>query len=232
MKNNEINIFDVANYIIEENIKYPCFQKATIKNKKENPDYGKFQFTKYFLSNIIFYVRVESLLKNSVPIFKHETLIASFYGTVYPKILDYYSENTRGYVVKTSARGDSAKLQIKDKNLIRRIVARISKFNSFREFIDINRQQRAYFIARYPKKIEQILGGMQEISIKEYNELNATNKKIIIDQSIEECFKNKKDIFIIDEDCRDECTPPFFCTTTAYYMPPHLKIINPFPRTK
>ncbi|WP_203552093.1 hypothetical protein [Candidatus Phytoplasma meliae] len=225
-QNNEINVYDVANYIIEKTTNYPCFFTGK-KNQKTDPKNNTFYFTNYILSLIVYYVYVESLLKKR-PLFIKEKIIASRYGTIYPTLLDFYPNHDSGYLRNISFKGDSNKLTKENKALIDSVFENIVKLNSSKKLIDINRQQRAYFQTRYPKHIQEIMTQKLEFTAIEYDDLNDVMKKTITDECIIESFIDKENFFTIDKDCCYERVPEFFHLGSANYMPKGLKILNNF----
>ncbi|MGI3136170.1 MAG: hypothetical protein ACN23H_01130 [Candidatus Phytoplasma vitis] len=231
-QNDQINILDIGNYIVEKTREYPCFLKAKNKNERKNPKHGLFIFDNYILSKIIYYIYVTSLLQKQ-PLFSNEHLFASMYGTIFPKVIENYSMPDDYYVVEGSPNGNSNKLTPENKKMINIIIECISKMKNRKEFIDINRQQRAYFQTRYPlEKMKEKTKNKLEFTEIEFEDMNDPMKKIITDELIIKCFENKKDIFSIDEDCRYECIPKYFNPRTAYYFPKGLKLVSSFKFTE
>ncbi|WP_284928732.1 hypothetical protein [Candidatus Phytoplasma sp. AldY-WA1] len=236
-QNEPINILDVGNYIVEKTRDYPFFLPANNKKERENPKRGLFMLDNYKLSLIVYYVYVTSVKKRK-PLFSNEHLYASYYGTIFPKIIENYNMPDGYYIEKGSPNGDSQNLNLETKKETKKnideIIERINKMKWSRELIDINRQQRAYFKAIYPKKEmeekmkDYFVNNEFVIDQLKFQEINNPMKKQITDELILECFENKQDIFSIDEDCRYECSPDRFNPSTGYYFPKGLRIISSF----
>lgn len=232
-QNELINILDVGNYIVEKTRDYPFFLPANNKKERENPKRGLFMLDNYKLSLIVYYVYVTSVKKRK-PLFSNEHLYASYYGTIFPKIIENYNMPDGYYIEKGSPHGDSQNLNLETKKNIDEIIERINKMEWSIELIDINRQQRAYFKAIFPKKeMEEkmkayFVNNEFVIDQLKFQEINNPMKKQITDELILECFENKQDIFSIDEDCRYECSPDRFNPSTGYYFPKGLRIISSF----
>ncbi|MFB5029999.1 MAG: hypothetical protein WJU30_00556 [Candidatus Phytoplasma pruni] len=200
-QNEPIHILDVGNYIVEKTRDYPFFLPANNKKERENPRRGLFMLDNYKLSLIVYYVYVISV-KERKPLFSNEHLYASYYGTIFPKVIENYNMPDGYYIEKGSSHGNSQKLNLATKKNIDEIIERINKMEWINnEFI-----------------IDQLT----------FREINNPLKKQITDELILECFENKQDIFSIDEDCRYECVPDRFNSADGTYYPKRLRIISSF----
>ncbi|WP_284928662.1 Panacea domain-containing protein [Candidatus Phytoplasma sp. AldY-WA1] len=119
-QNNKINIFDVANYIIQK--------KSELNHLR--------------LHKIIYYSHIQSLIKRKKPLID-ERLEAWLYGPVFPILYNHIKENNNGFIVNPSKKGDFKKLNNEEKEIIDNIFNEIQKYKPF-QISDITHQQKPW----------------------------------------------------------------------------------------